>query len=175
MHYAPKHSRWSRVAALLSLVSIYCAPIHAETLASIKQVIRKRFPTVPQISTADLDGLLADPSRAPVLIDARSPQEFAVSHLKGARNLRSSDEVRSAIHSHQQSIVVYCSVGYRSSALAAKLQEAGFTNVLNLEGSIFEWANEGRPVFRGTNQVHEVHPYSRKWGQLLDPKLRAKY
>lgn len=39
-------------------------------------------------------------------------------------------------------IVVYCSVSYRSSILARRLQDMGFTNVYNLEGSIFKWANE---------------------------------
>jgi len=72
-------------------------------------------------------------------------------------------------------VVVYCSVGYRSSALAEKLQRAGFTNVVNLEGSIFQWANEGRTLSRGTNVVREIHGYSRKWAQMLQADLPVKF
>ena len=71
-------------------------------------------------------------------------------------------------------MIVYCSVGYRSSALAEKLQRAGFTNVANLEGSLFQWANENRPLHRGTNTVREVHGYSRKWSGLLQADVPVK-
>ena len=63
--------------------------------------------------------------------------------------------------------VVYCSVGYRSAKAAQELMNSGITGVLNLEGSIFQWANEDRPVFQGTRVVDEVHPYSRFWKRLL--------
>jgi hypothetical protein len=70
-------------------------------------------------------------------------------------------------------IVTYCSVGYRSGAFAERLRSAGFTNVVNLEGSIFRWANEGRPLFRSARPVTEVHPYNRTWGLLLKEDRRA--
>jgi hypothetical protein len=44
-------------------------------------------------------------------------------------------------------------------------------NVMNLEGSIFQWANEGREVVRGDTSVREVHPYGRRWAGLLKPGL----
>jgi rhodanese-related sulfurtransferase len=71
-------------------------------------------------------------------------------------------------------VVVYCAVGYRSSALAQKLQKAGLTNVFSLDGSIFQWANEGRQLYRGSERVKEVHPYNRKWGRLLKPEYHPK-
>ena len=49
-------------------------------------------------------------------------------------------------------IVTYCSVGYRSGKMAERLQAAGYTNVRNLEGSIFKWANEHRPLVRGESE-----------------------
>jgi hypothetical protein len=70
-------------------------------------------------------------------------------------------------------IVTYCAVGYRSGALATKLREAGFTSVRNLEGSIFQWANEHRPLVRGDEPVTTVHPYSSLWGRLLIDDARA--
>jgi hypothetical protein len=70
-------------------------------------------------------------------------------------------------------IVVYCSVGYRSARIAERLREQGFTNASNLEGSIFRWANEGRPVYRDSTEVDAVHPYDRTWGTLLDDRYHA--
>lgn len=170
------HHRWQKIAALFSLGLIYFSPVRAETWDSLVQAIRRKFPAVRQLSTQGLADWLAATNRpAPLLADARAAEEFAVSHLKDARSLDSVDKVKAATRSPTQPIVVYCSVGYRSSALAAKLQKAGFTNVWNLEGSIFAWANEGRPVYRGGTplQPAQVHPFSAKWGQLLDPRLRA--
>jgi hypothetical protein len=70
-------------------------------------------------------------------------------------------------------IVAYCAVGWRSSALAERLKAQGYTNVSNLEGSIFAWANEGRPVYQGEQPAARVHPVSEKWGRLLKEELRA--
>ena len=70
-------------------------------------------------------------------------------------------------------IVVYCSVGYRSARLAHWLAGQGYTNVRNLAGSIFQWANEDRPVFRDDRPTTEVHPYDRRWGLLLESRYRA--
>ena len=77
--------------------------------------------------------------------------------------LEASDAVRT--------IVVYCSVGYRSSQLAEKLRARSIENVFNLEGSLFQWANEGRSLYRGDERVHEAHPYDEEWGQLLDKRF----
>ena len=73
--------------------------------------------------------------------------------------------------SSDQRIVLYCSVGHRSSELAQFLMKKGYTEVYNLEGSIFAWANEGRPVYRGNERVKVVHPYDRTWGRLLKESL----
>ena len=47
-------------------------------------------------------------------------------------------------------------------------------SVYNLKGSIFKWANEGRPVVDSSGQaVSKVHPYSAVWGKCLNSELRA--
>lgn len=140
----------------------------------LKQMIRDKFPEARQISTAQLSEWLAQPE-PPLLLDARAPQEYAVSHLPDA-NLTETEQKALALLQDtpkERHIVIYCSVGYRSSALAQKLQQAGFTNVFNLEGSIFEWANEGKPVYQGKRQVSLVHPFDKKWGLYLHEELRA--
>jgi len=157
---------------LIALLLLVGCGAGSRDWSALKQEIRQRYPEVTQISVDELDAWQADTTRKPpVLIDARSEAEFAVSHLEGARRAESAAEVASLGVAKTDPIVVYCSVGYRSSRLAAELMADGYQEVYNLEGSIFEWANSGRPVFRDGEQVSQVHPYNRDWGQLLNRAL----
>jgi hypothetical protein len=70
-------------------------------------------------------------------------------------------------------IITYCSVGYRSAEFARSLRAAGYTNIRNLEGSIFQWANEGRPLAPAGTSAQKVHPYSRFWSGLVKKERRA--
>ena len=159
----------ARLLTWLALAGLYVTPVSAQTWDSLLSTIRRRFPGIRQLSPGDLADWLAATNRpAPVLVDAREPAEFAVSHLAGARNARTVDEIRALPLPPTQPIVLYCSVGYRSSALAERLSKAGFTHVANLEASLFAWANQGRPVYRGPERVDVVHPYDAHWGRLLD-------
>ena len=104
-----------------------------------------------------------------LFLDAREPKEYAVSHLRGAREVGYDHFDIQSISSVQknQRIVVYCSVGYRSEKIAEKLLAAGFTNVANLYGGIFEWVNQGNPVYDEKGETDQVHAYSRTWGIWL--------
>ena len=142
----------------------------------LKQSLRHRFPKVEWITTAQLADWLADKQRQPpVLLDVRTEDEWNVSHLPGARRVEpnASSEKATAGMPKETPIVTYCAVGYRSGALATKLRAAGFTSVRNLEGSIFQWANEHRPLVREDEPVTIVHPYSSLWGRLLIDDARA--
>lgn len=148
----------------------------ADPLQGIKQTVRNKFPDVKQLSTNDLDAWLKDTNRQPpLLLDARSTNEYAVSHLHGAKFAGEAAQLATILKDQpkDQPIVAYCAVGYRSSALSEKLKQLGYTNVANLEGSIFQWANEGRPVYKGEQVVKQVHPFDAKWGEMLKPEVRA--
>ena len=141
------------------------------------KVIRAKFPGVAQLSTDSLQSWLDGPGQAerPLLLDVREPEEYEVSHLRDAVPAPSRELALRALEGvpPDQPVVLYCSVGYRSSEMAGYLAKQGFGKVFNLEGSIFAWANEGRPVYRGGERVHVVHPYDRLWGKLLKKALRA--
>ena len=142
----------------------------------VRQRIAKEFPGVPQLATRDLAAWLADGERKkPLLLDVRAPEEYAVSHLPGAR--RADPEARAGQLDlgvgRDQPIVTYCSVGYRSSALAERLRQAGYTQVQNLAGSIFQWANEDRPLERDGKPATLVHPYNSFWSGMLKRERRA--
>jgi rhodanese-related sulfurtransferase len=142
----------------------------------LKQSLRHRFPKVEWITTAQLADWLADKQRQPpVLLDVRTEEEWNVSHLPGARRVEpnASTEKATAGLPKETPIVTYCAVGYRSGSLATELRAAGFTSVRNLEGSIFQWANEHRPLVREDEPVTTVHPYSNLWGRLLTDDARV--
>src|SRR5437762_13864630 len=80
----------------------------------LKKSLRHRFPKVEWISTNELADWLANKSRpAPVLLDVRTPEEWNVSHLPGARRVdpNAAAETIAAGLSKETSIVTYCAVG----------------------------------------------------------------
>jgi rhodanese-related sulfurtransferase len=142
----------------------------------LKKSLQHKFTKVEWISTTELADWLANKRRAtPVLLDVRTPEEWNVSHLPGARRVDPSASVESAATGlgKETAIVTYCAVGYRSGEMADRLRAAGFSNVHNLEGSIFQWANEHRPLEREGERVSTVHPYNMFWGRLLNDEVRA--
>jgi rhodanese-related sulfurtransferase len=144
----------------------------------LKQSLRHRFPQLEWITTAQLADWLADTQRQPpILLDVRTEEEWNVSHLPGARRVEPNASIDKATAGMTKGtpVVTYCAVGYRSGALATRLRAAGFTSVRNLEGSIFQWANEHRPLVRGDKPVTTVHPYSTLWGRLLTDDVRAPW
>ncbi len=133
------------------------------------ELVRDRFPDAKQMSTQELAQLLRNDARI-LIIDTREPDEYAVSHLQGAHLATNIGDALKVIESTSQDdpiVVVYCSVGYRSSKIAQRLERMGVRQVFNLEGSLFQWANEGRALHRGAEQVQSVHPYDKDWGKLL--------
>ncbi len=170
--------RWTLGLSILLLAgSLACR--QGVAWPTVREKVRQTFPAVSQLSTEELAGWLETREEAPLLLDIRQREEFAVSHLPGAQQL--DPELRGealltalpAELDRETPIVAYCSVGYRSSALAERLMAAGFTRVYNLEGSIFAWANEGRAVVREGEEVRQVHPFDSTWGRLLRPELHS--
>ena len=137
-----------------------------------------KFPQLKWIATQDLARWFADTGQPqPVLLDARTQPEFEVSHLKGAIPI---DPYRPSLKPLQgfprdTAVVVYSSVGYRGARVVSWLNQAGYPNSVNLSGGLFQWVNEGRPIFREEGRpAAQVHPYDRRWGMLLEGRYRAQ-
>ena len=143
----------------------------------VKARIRSRYPAVSQLSVSALRDWLRDSTRPPpLLLDVRTLEEFADGHIEGAVRVDSVGEAlrRLRLRPAGVSAVLYCSVGQRSSALADRLLARGVGSIYNLEGSLFEWANEGQPVIASDGRTGEVHPYDREWGVLLRRELWSR-
>ena len=118
---------------------------------------------------------LSENGTAYILLDARAPKEYAVSHIyqaHSAPNLAKALEILQG-ERKETPIVVYCSLGYRSAKLVVQLREEGYSDVRNLAGSLFEWVDKDYPVYQGTNQVKKVHPFNFWWGRYLRRDYRA--
>ena len=137
--------------------------------SNLKELLKEyNNETVPYISLDSLKKL----SKNTLLLDTRERKEFNTSHLKGAKfvgydsfNLKKT--IKKNPNKNAQ-IVVYCSLGIRSEDIAEKLKKAGYTNVLNLYGGIFEWKNKGNKVFNSKEEeTKKVHAFSHEWSKWL--------
>ncbi len=118
--------------------------------------------TIKELKQGDLANI--------VLLDTRERNEYDVSHLANARWVGFDEFDLSSVADlpKDANIVTYCSVGYRSERIGEKLQKAGFQNVANLKGGIFDWVNQGNPVVDGQGlPVQQVHGFNEKWGKWV--------
>ena len=140
--------------------------------ASLRPAIEARYPDVPWVEADALAGWMR--SGEVHLLDARQPEEYRVSHLRGATRIDPDAPDLAALDVPRDArVVVYCSVGWRSGGVADRMRRAGWTDVHNLAGGIFGWANADRPVYRGERRARAVHPYDATWGRMLRAELRA--
>lgn len=162
----------------LSLLSGCLYMLHLrQSMPAMRSMVQRTFPEVQRISTDRLAAWLADDARPqPILLDVRRPEEFAVSHLPGAIRVDPGAHPRRVLDALPpgRPVVAYCSVGYRSSLLVQTLQHVAEREMYNLDGSLFQWANEGRAMVDENGAPTTVaHPYSGFWAGLLEPERRA--
>lgn len=105
-----------------------------------------------------------------VFIDSREQQEYKVSHIKDAVwvGYEDFDIKRMNGVPKDKKVIVYCSVGKRSEDITERLQEAGYKDIANMYGGIFEWANSGKPLYNKQGKTDTVHAYSKTWGIWLN-------
>ncbi|MBR5086539.1 MAG: rhodanese-like domain-containing protein [Muribaculaceae bacterium] len=85
------------------------------------------------------------------LLDVRAQDEYNEGHLPGAYliNMRDSNflEQVEAQLVKEKTIAIYCRSGRRSASAASKLVKAGYT-VINLDGGILAWQQQGKTVMK---------------------------
>ena len=102
----------------------------------------------------------------PIYLDARESREYEVSHIPQAIYVGYNSFDMQAITklNKNDNIIVYCSVGYRSEKITQKLITAGYNQVYNLYGGIFEWSNAGNSLVNAQGNTNLIHGYSKLWG-----------
>jgi rhodanese-related sulfurtransferase len=84
-----------------------------------------------------------------ITLDVRTPGEFAEGYIKGARLVDfQSGNFENEIAALDKNAIyaVYCRSGNRSGQAVKVMQDAGFTNVFNMNGGVIDWANAGLPL-----------------------------
>jgi rhodanese-related sulfurtransferase len=90
-------------------------------------------------------------NRAFVVLDVRTPGEFAQGHLEGAVRVdyfSPGFREEMAGLDKTKTYLVYCRTGNRSTSAMGIMSELGFRSYYHLEGGIKQWLEEGMPVFR---------------------------
>lgn len=84
-----------------------------------------------------------------VILDVRTPEEFAASHLPDAINIdvESGDfDTKVAELDESAETLVYCQTGNRSGVATDEMADLGFTDMSDLQGGIEAWASAGEPI-----------------------------
>lgn len=107
-----------------------------------------------------------------VILDARELKEYKVGRIPRSYHIGfdhfKMNEIEKLIPNKKTAILVYCSVGIRSELIGEKLKAAGYTDVSNLYGGIFEWKNQQKTVLDSLdNETNNVHTFSKAWSKWL--------
>ncbi len=99
------------------------------------------------------DALLRDPPKKLVVLDVRTPSEFAAGHIAGAIDIDLTAATwagEAAKLDPKTPYFVYCHSGNRSAQAVAFLKQHGFNSIYELQGGIAAWQAAGLPVTAGT-------------------------
>jgi len=86
-----------------------------------------------------------------IILDVRTPQEYQEGHISNAINIpvqilgQQLDKLKNF---KDKKILVYCRSGNRSAIASQILDRAGFKNVYNLKGGLFEWKASELPLVK---------------------------
>ncbi|OMH40297.1 rhodanese-like domain-containing protein [Desulfurobacterium indicum] len=86
-----------------------------------------------------------------VVIDVRTPEEFATGHIKNAKNIdfMSRDFFKKIEKLDKNRPYIICSTDGRTGKVAAKVMESeGFKKLYNMDGGIIGWAEKNYPIVK---------------------------
>lgn len=101
------------------------------------------------IDPAAAEALLAAPPAGLVVLDVRTPEEFAAGHLDGAVmiDFQSPSFAADVVALGEDTpVFVYCRSGNRSAQAVAAMVQLGFTDLTELDGGIVAWEAAGLPL-----------------------------
>ena len=102
----------------------------------------------PLITQDELIELLSS-AVPPLVMDVRTPEEYQSGHVPSALNIphtELSGRLSEIEFAKEQPLVVYCKSGRRAGMAELVLREAGFGQLLHLEGDMSAWQAAGLPM-----------------------------
>jgi len=114
--------------------------------ASAAVAVESERVQAPSITGAALHAQL-ESGKAPVVIDVRTPAEYAAGHIPGAVNIP-FDQVAKRISDVDapNGVALYCMIGPRARKGESALLAMGYEEVFHIEGGFSAWQAAGLPV-----------------------------
>jgi len=128
----------------LKLIPVAALLIATSLLAADKPPIP---PSAKNVGVEEFDKLRADKKN--VVLDVRTPEEFAKGHIPGAVNLDFNGpdfQKKVAELDKSKTYLVHCAGGNRSARACTAMDKIAFTNLVNLEPGFRAWEKAGKPV-----------------------------
>ena len=128
---------------VLTLLSLGCGAGSAADGGKGSATEMKQDRKFVQVSAAEAQKMLAE-EEGYILLDVRTPKEYADGHIPNAVNLPNETigkEPPTILSDKEQRIFVYCRSGRRSQDAAAKLAAMGYTNIVDF-GGIMDWRGD---------------------------------
>lgn len=105
--------------------------------------------TAPMIAPDKLVERMEKKDTNLVVLDVRTPEEFAAGHIPGAVNIphdQLPNRLAEIAGAKSKDVVVYCRSGRRSAMAQETLTAQGFKSVQHLEGDMLKWEADKRAV-----------------------------
>lgn len=109
-------------------------------------------PGVRLVSANEGAQIQSEPPAGLVVLDVRTPEEFAQGHLEGAIMIdfyRDDFATELAALDPNVPYLLYCRSGNRSGQTAALMAQLGFSDVADVDGGILAWDAAGLPTAAG--------------------------
>lgn len=113
---------------------------------SFQDIMAEARREIPEASPQQVNELLKNNGKSPVLLDVRESDEWRQGHLEGAIPLPRGFleiKVEAAIPDKNTPIIAYCAGGVRSLLAAKVMREMGYQNVTSMAGGYGAWKNGG--------------------------------
>lgn len=144
----PPHGAFRRAVVLSLSLTLLPGRPQAQTSPIAQAILGEANPVTPEISTKDLQRILADAS-APVL-DVRSAQEYAIAHIPGSRNFfeKEVEQIVAAYPDPATPLVFYCNGPYcgKSKRLSEELLKRGYRGIRRYQLGLPVWRALGNTV-----------------------------
>ena len=89
-----------------------------------------------------------------IVLDVRTPEEYAIGHIEGALNINIAEvdfSERVSKLDRDKTYIIHCSANVKNGRSAKSLEimsSFGFDKLLNMEGGIIAWEQSGYPIVR---------------------------
>ncbi len=101
------------------------------------------------MKSTEVAQVLKNPPENLIILDIRTPKEYAAGHLKDAvlvDFIAPDFEQKLAKFDKDAPYIMHCRTGARSSRAMVVMEDMGFTNVIHMSDGIVGWQGNGLPV-----------------------------